>query len=405
MTRRRSVLYFTNSTVWGGVEEHICGLLRHLSRSLFRAHLVCDPKLYERFRAASPEDVEVTSLALSSARHIAAAARFAGLIVRGQFDIVHSHMFWSSLFASPIAWTCRVPVIVETLHGTEAWRTGWKANYLVDRATTRFVSKYVAVCNSDAQFLRNRKHVSTKKIAVIPNGVDLRRFAVPQDSRNAIRLSLGFTEEDSVLIVVARFHPGKGHRVLLDSMHELLQSCPNVKLICLGEGPGEAELRAKCDSLGLAHCVRLVGYQQNVPEWLAAADINVLPSFYEGLPLTILEAMASGVPTVASNVGGIPDALEDGVSGLLVPPGDPQKLAEALFRLLNDHEMRNRIKRESHSRALRHFGFERQVSSTEKMYLELCEASGIQGAGQTQVPVPALGAEWSSSPVPTDCRE
>ena len=369
---RDSVLHFTNSMLWGGVEEHICGLLRNISRRLFRAHLVCDPTLYKRFRSAIPADVDVTPLALSSPRHVRSAMQFARLLLRQQFQVLHSHMFWSSLFASPIAWACRVPIIVETLHGTEAWRTGWKANCAVDRATTYFVSKYVAVCESDAQFLKNRKHVAAGKIAIIHNGVDARRFAVSRDARRAIRHALGFTEADSVLIMVARFHPGKGHRVLLETMRQLLPVYPKLKLVCLGEGEGEPELRALCESFGLADCVRMAGYQQNVPEWLAAADINVLPSFYEGLPLTILEAMASRLTTVASNVGGIPEAVQDGVSGLLVPPGDSHRLAEALSLLLCDPARCVRMGHAARERLLQSFVLEQQVSSTEKMYLELC---------------------------------
>jgi L-malate glycosyltransferase len=372
---RRAVLYFTNSTLWGGVEEHICGLLRNLSRKLFSAHLVCDPTISERFRAACPADVDITPLALSSPIHLGAAVQFARLLLRKQFQIVHSHMFWSSLFASPIAWACRVPIIVETLHGTEAWRTGWKANCTVDRATTRFVSSYLAVCASDARFLRDKKHVPAKKITIIHNGVDIRRFVVPSNARKAIRQALGFTEEDVVLIMVARLHPGKGHRVLLDAMRQLLPSDPKLKLICLGEGEEEPELRAFCESFGLAHCVRLVGYQQNVPEWLKAADINVLPSFYEGLPLTILEAMACKLPTVASNVGGIPEVIEDGLSGLLVPAGDPQRLAQAVAFLLRDAAMRMRIGHAAHARVLGNFSFEQQIRSTEKTYLDLCGSS------------------------------
>src|SRR5205823_10527319 len=399
----RSILYFTNSTLWGGAEEHICGLLRKLSRRLFRAHLVCDPTMYERFRVGTPGHIDITPLAFSSPKHVAAAIRFARLLVREQFQIVHSHMFWSSLFASPVAWASRVPIIVETLHGTEAWRTGWKANWTVDRATTRFVSKYIAVCESDARFLENKKQVPAQKIAIIHNGVDTRRFAVPQDARKAIRPALGFTEADSVLIMVARLHPGKGHRVLLDAMRQLLHFYPKLKLICLGEGEGEPELRALCESFGLAHCVRLVGYQKNVPEWLTAADVNVLPSFYEGLPLTILEAMACGLPTVASNVGGIPEAIEDGVSGLLVPPGDPHRLAEALSVLVRDVAMRGRFGHAARARVEQGFTFEQQISSTERMYLELCDAQNANRLepANSHVLEPGRESSASSMPVPS----
>lgn len=398
MTGRRSILYFTNSTLWGGAELHICGLLRKLSRRLFRPYLICDPVLYERFLASSPEDVEITPLAFSSPAHIAAAGHFARLLLRGRFEIVHAHMFWSSLFASPIAWMLRAPVIVETLHGTEGWRKGWRANWIVDRATTRFVSHYIAVCDSDARFLIEKKRVPANKVTIIPNGVDLSRFANIRDARIAIRKSLGFSEADSVLILVARFHSGKGHRVLLEAMQLLLRSNLNAKLICLGEGTGESELLEWCRTSGIADSVRFVGYQPNIPEWLAAADINVLPSFYEGFPLTILEAMASGVPTVASQVGGIPEAIQDGVNGLLVPPGDPRKLADALSLLLRDPSVRKRFGQAARACVLNKFSLEQQVSSTENVYLNLCNAVTVSEGKQPLLLPPSDDPSRRSQP-------
>jgi glycosyltransferase involved in cell wall biosynthesis len=401
MSPCRSILHFTNSTLWGGVEEHICRLLGSLSRIWFRAHLVCDPILYERFRAAIPEDVDITPLEFSSPRHVSSALRFGKLVRQGRFQVVHSHMFWSSLFASPIAWACRVPVIIETLHGTEAWRTGWKANHIVDRTIGRFVTKYVAVCESDARFLERTKHVPAGKIATIHNGVDAQGFFSPAKARSAIRQAFGLTEADSVLIMVARLHSGKGHRVMFEAMHQLLPSYPKLKLICLGEGSEEPELRAICQSFGLVDCIHFGGYQRNVPEWLAAADINVLPSFYEGLPLTILEAMAAGLPTVASRVGGIPEALEDGVSGLLVSPGDPRQLADSLSLLLTNTGMAAEIGRAAHERVLRSFASEQQVSNTEKMYLDLCGAvyAEQQEPIGTNVLIPGEGSPASSMPL------
>lgn len=400
--RIRPILYFTNSTLWGGVEEHICGLLRNLSRDLFRAHLVCSPAIVDRFRVGLPGDIEITPLALGGLGDIAGAAKLGRLLLREEFEIVHSHMFWSSLFGSPIGRACGVPAIVETLHGSEAWRTGWKAKCDLDRVITRFVSKYIAVSASDAKFLREKKHVPPDKIAIVRNGIDLRRFSVSQNARKAIRETLGFTEQDQVLIMVARFHSGKGHPVLLSAMRQLLSVYPKLKLICLGEGDGEAEIRGLCEELGLAQQVRLVGYQPNVPEWLRAADINVLPSFYEGLPLTVLEAMAAGLPTVASHVGGIPEAIEDGVSGMLVPPGNPGRLAEALSFLLSQVEVRERMGKAACSRALRWFGIERQVRDTEKVYLELCGAS-IPEAAERGISAPTAIEDNPSFSTPIVC--
>lgn len=368
---RIPVLFFTNSTLWGGVEGHICGLLQNFSREVFRPHLVCDPAIFERFRAAVPPDVPVTALELSSPTHVASAVRFARLIWRERFRLVHSHMFWGSLFASPIAWAYGVPVIIETLHGTEAWRKGWKASNTIDRTINRFVTKHVAVCESDARFLAEKKRVPRSKIEIIHNGIDIRKATTSEDARRTIRHAIGAAEGDCVLITVARFHKGKGHRVLLEAIQELASRHSQVKLVLLGEGEEQPEMRALCTSLGITEKVRFAGFQPNVAEWLSAADINVLPTFYEGFPLTILEAMAAGLPTVASNVGGIPEAIEDGSSGLLVPPGDARKLAAAISGLVGNAEARTRIGNAARTRVMQHFTFKQQVKATENLYLNL----------------------------------
>jgi glycosyltransferase involved in cell wall biosynthesis len=160
-----------------------------------------------------------------------------------------------------------------------------------------------------------------------------------------------------------------------------------LKLICLGEGEEQAHVRRLCNVLGLAEHVRIEGYQSLVALWLQAADINVLPTYYEGLPLTVLEAMASGLPTVASNVGGIPEMVEDGISGCLVPPGDPRKLADALSALASQPELRKRMGEAAYSRACRCFSLERQLRNTERLYLELCGTAMENGTGQTELPV------------------
>jgi glycosyltransferase involved in cell wall biosynthesis len=375
MHRSHPVLHFTNSTLWGGAEEHICGLLNNLSREMFPAHLVCSPALYERFCSRCPPDVQVTPLSLLAPADMRAGIQLARLLRREGIAILHSHMFWSSLSACPIAWGCRVPVVIETLHGTEAWRTGWKARFWVDRLINLFITRHVAVSASDARFLANMKHVPCSKIATIHNGVDHRRFSPSENIRRTMRHRLGCSDQDVVLIVVARFHDGKGHAVLFNALRFVVDRFANVKLICLGEGDGEAEAKRICNELGLAQYVRFEGHRPDVADWLQAADINVLPSFYEGLPLTVLEAMASRVPTVASDVGGIPELVADGVSGLLVPPGDSSSLANALLRLAYDKDLRRSMGAAAWSRATQHFSLKLQVYKTEQLYLDLYETA------------------------------
>jgi glycosyltransferase involved in cell wall biosynthesis len=360
------------------VEEHTCALLNRLDRKRFRLHLVSDPALYERFRRIIPAGVEHTALRVSSLYDAKSAIRFAQILMRRQIRILHTHTFRNSLFASPIGWACRVPIIIQTQHGNEGWRR-WKANFIPDRILSRFITRYIAVCGSDARFLMEKKHVAAENIGVVHNGCDTARFRPRPGPASVLRGQLGFAEDDLVLIVVARLHAGKGHRVLLEAVRLLLDTFPRLKLICLGEGELEAELRAACEALCLSDCVRLVGQQSNVPDWLAAADISVLPSFYEGLPLTVLESMACGLPTVASKVGGIPEVIEDGSTGMLVPPGDPQLLARAIASLLHNPEGRARMGRAACARIAGSFTLERQCHQTQEIYFELCDALGVHG--------------------------
>jgi glycosyltransferase involved in cell wall biosynthesis len=270
-----------------------------------------------------------------------------------------------------------------------------KANNMIDRAAKLFVSKHVAVCESDARFLRERKGVPASKIDIIHNGIDPLRSKSSAAARNRIRRAIAARETDCVLITVARFHKGKGHRVLLEAMQRLVVQHPQTKLVLLGEGAEQAEMRCLCRTFGIAETVYFAGYQSDVTEWLSAAEINVLPTFYEGLPLTILEAMAAGLPTVASNVGGIPDAVKDGVSGLLVPAGDPPRLADAISSLLSDPAERSRMGSEAQSAVMQHFTLEQQIQATEKMYLKLL--NGSRATKNSRTTMFASAKDWQPS--------
>ena len=240
------------------------------------------------------------------------------------------------------------------------------------------------------------------KIEIIHNGIDPLRAKVSAEARKTFRRAIGATETDCVLITVARFHKGKGHCVLFEAMHRLLVQHPQTKLMLLGEGAEQPEMRSLCKTLGIAEKIHFLGHQSNVAEWLSAAEINVLPTFYEGLPLTILEAMAAGLPTVASNVGGIPDAIGHHVSGLLVPAGDPQRLAEAISSLLADPAERRRMGSEARNAVFQRFTLERQVQVTEKMYLEVLDGSRATDASLLTTFAPAKN--WQPRPMGTDDR-
>jgi glycosyltransferase involved in cell wall biosynthesis len=365
-----NLLYFTNVLVRAGAEEHILTLVQGLDRTRFRIHLACPPVVAEKLKPDLPTDVELIPLCLRRPTHLGAARRLASIIRTRRVDILHSHLFYSSLFASPIGRACRVPLIVETPHVREHWRRGWKSSFLVDRLVGRCVDTYVAVSKANARYLTQEKRLPDRKVVVIENGCDLARFDPDRLPPAGLKKSLEFGESDLVLVVAARLEPQKGHRVLLEALPAVLREFATVRLVCVGDGQLRPELEALVVRLGLSASVRFVGYRSDVADWLALADMTVLPSFYEGLPLAAIESLAVARPVVATAVDGTPEVVLHERNGLIVPPGDARALAEAICRLLRDSRMRRDLGRAGRDWVLTRFNQERQVQRTQDLYLQ-----------------------------------
>ncbi len=370
MSRPLSILYFSNSLVRAGAEEHILTLLHGLDRQLFRAHFVCMPEVAEQVRRDVPGDVQLTALRLRHPRHVGAALRLGRLLKAEQIDILHAHLFYASVFAAPIGRLCRVPVMIETPHLREHWRHGWlKGRFFVDRLVGRLVDRYIAVSEANARYLVGQKGLPVNKIVTIRNGCDVTRFAAHRPAPIGLRETLGFRPEDPVLVVLARLEPQKGHRVLLDALPTVLQQFASTRLVCVGEGSLRRELQTQAHALGVSEAVRFVGYQANVADWLALADISVLPSLYEGLPLAVLESLCAGRPVVATAVDGTPEVVVDGRTGLTVEPGEAAALADAICRLLRDPDERRRLAHAGRAWVEERFDQRRQVRETQDLYL------------------------------------
>ncbi len=366
-------------------------LLRGLDRERFRLYLVCPPELAGKLKPDIPADVDLFPLRLRKPHQVGAALRFARILREHRIQILHSHLFYSSLFASPIGWLCRVPVILETPHVREHWRQSWlKSRFVVDRLAGRFVDYYIAVSKANARYLVEEKRLPQSKVVVIQNGCDVGRFDAKRPVPAWLYESLHIAPTDPVLIVMGRLEPQKGHRVLLEALPAVRREFPQVRLVCLGEGVLRDELEKQTRTLGLEDTVRFVGFQHNVSDWLTLADLTVLPSYYEGLPLAAIESLAAGRPVVATAVDGTPEVVVDGKTGLTVPPGDSARLAEAICQLLRDRELRRRLAEAGRQWVLKRFSQERQVKQTRDFY-RLAWEQTKGGAGVREPTVLARG--------------
>jgi glycosyltransferase involved in cell wall biosynthesis len=365
-------MQFCNTSVRAGAEEHILTLLRGLDRKEFRLHLVCSPQVADAVRSDLPYDVELLPLVFPTPSHVAGAAQLRRWIQERRIQVLHSHLFRSSLCASPVGWMCRVPLVVETPHVRESWRRGWKANnFTVDRIAGRFVDRYIAVSYANARYLTEVKGLPEQKVHVIQNGTDLSRFNPAHVPPPGMRAELAIGRVDPVLLVAARLEPQKGHSVLLNSMPEVLREFPRAKLFCLGDGVLRQELEQQSRQLGLQESVRFLGFRSDLADWLALCDFTVLPSFYEGLPLVAVESLAAGRTMVATAVDGTPEVIINGRTGITVSPGNPEALAGAICSLLRSPELRRLLAEQGRAHVLEHFSQERQVRETGEFYLEM----------------------------------
>jgi sugar transferase (PEP-CTERM/EpsH1 system associated) len=283
-------------------------------------------------------------------------------------EVVHSRN-WSTLDAVLAARLARVPVVIHGEHGREATDPqgldGRRRR--VRRLAAPLITRFVTVSFDLSRWLVDIVGVPPRKIETIHNGVDLADFA--SDGRDAGRRVLGIGGDTVVFGSIGRLDPVKDHLGLIDAFARLEQR--ETRLVIVGDGPCRRALEERCARRDVAGRVHLLGERDDVPALLAVMDVYVLASIAEGISNTILEAMASALPVVATRTGGNPELVEDGVTGALVPVGDPAALARALSTYADDPHVRDLQGKAGRRRATEEFGLERMAARYRRLYVDL----------------------------------
>lgn len=279
-------------------------------------------------------------------KDVLAVFELSTLISKNRYTIVHTHNSKAGFIGRLAARLAGASVIVHTVHGFafHGREPGWKCLFyrFLERLAAGWCDKLIMISQPLMDWAIKERIGKPGQMVTIYSGIDLTAFRQISDS-TSIRKSLGLEADDVVVGEVAKLWEGKGHAVLFQAATEILGRCTKLKLLLIGEGALRPSLEALAAQLGISGQVVFTGFREDVPQLTQLLDIAVLPSFFEGMGRAVIEAQAAGKPVVGSRVGGIPDLIQDGKTGLLVPAGDVKALADAIEQLYHDPELRKRL--------------------------------------------------------------
>jgi len=369
----------------GGAQVSVQNLVTRLDQQGYDVEVISlsDGPAVRRLRTAG-----ITVHVVDEADDAAALGRVVDLLRARPPQIVHNHMYRAEVVGTRAALAIAEqglprPFVVSTIHSS---RVRSDEDRALVRRLTASMDRLIAVSRAIIVKLVIEGRTAAP-VELVYNGVDLARYEYT-DACCTLPEEYGFPDGTPLVGVVARLEAEKGHRTLLESWPLVLECVPNAKLLIVGEGSQRANLQAQADELDLLgedcsgdQCVGtrrarpgakvlFTGLRDDVPAVTAALDVAVLPSYREAQGLALLEAMALRRPVVATNVGGVPEMVEDGVTGLLVPPHDPEALGRAISRVLTDHPLADMLARAGHDFVHSHFSLDEMVRAISAIYDE-----------------------------------
>ncbi|KAA3646318.1 MAG: glycosyltransferase family 1 protein [Chloroflexi bacterium] len=292
------------------------------------------------------------------------------LLRRERVQIVEAFTPHSNVLGLPVAWLARVSQRIATHHGYIEGASQGLARAHGWLVSSGLATHMVAVSERVRRIAIEEEGARAERVSVITNGIelaDVQKFSKAEIA--SLRASLDVPESTLLALTVGRLMEQKGHTYLLDAIPQILQQCPDVVFAFAGEGPLRAELEAKASELGISEAIRFLGLRDDIPSLLQAADIFLMPSLWEGLPIAMLEAMRATLPIVVSEVEGVEDVIVDGRNGVLVASKDVPGLAAAVIKLLKDPQRRVKLGEAGRETLAVEYTVERMCKQYEALFL------------------------------------
>lgn len=319
-------------------------------------------------------------------RDLSVLFRLIRLIRRIRPEILHTHTAKAGVVGRLAAWFTGVPVVVHTFHGHvfQGYFSPLKTRVFVglERWLAGRTDRILTVSETVRTDLLNLEIGTPERVRVIPLGLDLEPYLGCECLSGQLRLELGLSPDDFLVGIVARLVPIKAHEVFLEAAARLSRQWPRTRFLVVGDGECRPRLQRLAKQLSLADRVLFLGWRRDLHRVYADLDVVALTSKNEGLPVSLIEAMAAARPVVATRVGGVPDLVENGVTGLLVPRDDPESMAGAMGSLLQNPGRRKTMGQKGRARVQPAFGAQRLLRDMDRLYVELLREKGlVEGAG------------------------
>jgi len=378
-----SILKMLTVFAFGGTEKQVVNLVTRLDRSRFNLEMGCLMKWGQYLDEIEQQQIPVTEFKIKSLykpETLIQQIKFSAHLKRQKTQIVHSYNFYANMFAIPAAKLAGVPVTIASIRDRGVYLT--PAKKLVQKYVCRLADCILVNAESIREWLIEDGY-QADKITLIRNGIDLSIYGNKPKDVNLHR-EFGFPESSHLVMMVSRLDPQKGVEDLLQAAAIIIRDCPQARFLIVGERLHSdnsinraagvefiSKLEQQVTNLGLDAYVKFTGYRADVPELLTQATVSVLPSYSEGLSNALLESMASGIPVVATRVGGNPELVKHDKCGLLVPPRDPEALAGAISAIIQSPELARTYGACGRQRVKDHFSLQRMVQDTQELYMKL----------------------------------
>jgi glycosyltransferase involved in cell wall biosynthesis len=369
------ILHITKIKGILGSENHLLTLLSELDPRRFEVHLCILAEhrhlglLDEYTRKLEQAGVQVCIVPISRHGGLQLLRTLRKYLLREGFDLVHTHLIHADLYGTLAAKLSGVPAIVSSRHNDDQFRRR-KILIGLNRFLARFHTKIIVISEWVGEFLQEVEGIPADKIIPIKYGLQPEPIMQRADP-SYVRRQFQISEQVLLIGTIGRLTAQKGQRYLLEAFKRVTAHFPDIRLMVLGDGELRADLENQARELGIVENLILPGYRTDAIELLSGFDFFVFPSLWEGFGLVLLEAMALKKAIVASQVSAIPETVQHGQTGLLVPPKDPEKLADALLALLRDPALAQRMGDAGFERLRTHFGVQAMVKATEQVYDEV----------------------------------